>query len=95
MGIDTERLRRRERRIKKAQASKTSLMNNTKWCRFFEAIEENPEFHIPVLVKYLGSEELFHPQLNFGISPVKGYSLDRDGGPIEYKAIEWIYVATI
>jgi len=93
--MTTETWEKHQKKIERLKQAKVSCMNNTKWRELFEAIEINEALPFPVVIKYLGSEQLFTQGLNKGINSTKNGTRDRDGGPVYFKEIEWIYATTV
>lgn len=100
-GKQAERQRRYEKRIATIQASKYSLMNNSKWAKIFRLITEYTGV-VEARAKILGNEYLYSMKLEIYADTLsssesyntnlRGYTADGMAGPLKLAEIEYIIV---
>ncbi|MCL2568686.1 MAG: hypothetical protein FWE12_04530 [Oscillospiraceae bacterium] len=88
-----ERRQKRQEQIKKMRLAKASFMNDSKWTKFFQAVQGSDMSLHGESMKVLGSDYISPFSLkNHGLYWVRGYTADAWGGPCAYREIEWIFV---
>ena len=86
-------LENHEKRIEKERLNRASYMNTSKWEKLFLAVHESNISLHGESVKFLLSEHITPFNLKKdGLSYVRAYTCDTQGGPVHYKEIEWIFV---
>lgn len=82
---------RYQKRLDKARKEKTSYMSNSKWFKFFSAIQQTEIFLPDSQIKFLTSEEIF--PFNFEAKFNENGKLDGSGGSFYFNEIVWIFKA--
>ncbi|MFB9077950.1 DUF6678 family protein [Flavobacterium procerum] len=85
-----------EKQIQKARETKTSCMSNTKWIKFFNAIETENVHVGNVSLKCLTDNKEYPFTLHPGIHENRQYTADNGTqGPVKLSEIEWIFVPAV
>ena len=96
MNIWDERMQKREKQVQKVRLSRVSFMNDSKWTRLFQAVQNSDIAVHGGCMKVLMSEYISPFNLKTdGLYWVRGYTDDTWGGPCSYKEIEWISVPAV
>jgi len=82
-----------QKRLDKARKEKISYMNNTKWFKFFSAIEQLDVFLPQAQIKFLLDKEIY--PFNFGGGFDEKGILDGPNCPFDYKEIEWFFIPAL
>ena len=91
MAFDSEHMEKYEKKLAKAILNRVSYMSDTKWKKFFQAIEKSGLAWLDIYdatIKFVIDEVVkpFHFQDYCG-----GY-IEGTYGPARYKEIEWIFI---
>ena len=93
MAFDSENWKKYEIKLAKAKLNRVSYMNDTKWEKFFQAVEKSNIAWLDVggaTIKFLIDEiKPFH------FSNYCGGYLEGRYGAAQFKEIEWIFIPCI
>lgn len=85
---------RQAQKTRKLRLSKTSFMNNTKWCKLLEEIEVSDLSLNEAKIKVLARQQTYPFSLKIGVDETRTYTGDGICGPVSLLEIEWIFIPT-